>query len=65
MIAPEYVLDEQLVTESDMYSLGCLIYAAHNKGNPPFRNHNNPVSLRESIGRGFSGLERSDPELRG
>ncbi|KAI5119329.1 hypothetical protein M0805_000559 [Coniferiporia weirii] len=63
-IAPEYVLDEQLVTASDMYSLGCLIYAAHNKGEPPFRNHNNPASLRENVGRGLTGLQRMDSDLR-
>ncbi|KAL5533231.1 PPK32 [Sanghuangporus sanghuang] len=63
-LAPEYVLDEQLVTESDMYSLGCLIYAVHNKGSPPFRNHNSPASLRDNLSRGFRNLERADSELR-
>ncbi|TRM57589.1 hypothetical protein BD626DRAFT_551011 [Schizophyllum amplum] len=27
-MAPEYALDEQLLTASDMYSLGCLLYAS-------------------------------------
>ncbi|EJD05722.1 kinase-like protein [Fomitiporia mediterranea MF3/22] len=63
-VAPEYVLDEQLVTASDMYSLGCLIYAVHNKGSPPFRNHNNSASLRENISRGVPGLERFDSDLK-
>ncbi|KAL5490200.1 PPK32 [Sanghuangporus weigelae] len=63
-LAPEYVLDEQLVTESDMYSLGCLIYAVHNKGSPPFRNHNSPASLRDNLSRGFRNPERADSELR-
>ncbi|KAH8117221.1 kinase-like protein [Phellopilus nigrolimitatus] len=63
-MAPEYVLDEQLVTASDMYSLGCLIYAAHNKGIPPFQNHNNSASLRENVGRGVPNLERTDADLR-
>lgn len=64
-IAPEYVLDEQLVTASDMYSLGCLIYAVHNKASPPFKNHNNPASLRENAGRIIPGLDRLEPDLRG
>lgn len=48
-----------------MYSMGCLIYAVHNKGSPPFRNHNSPASLRDNLSRGFRELERADPELKG
>ncbi|TDL27250.1 kinase-like protein [Rickenella mellea] len=64
-MAPEYALDERLVTASDMYSLGCLIYAAHSKGNPPFKNHNNLSSLRDNAGRALPNMERFDPDLRG
>lgn len=63
--APEYVLDEQLVTASDIYSLGCIIFAAHNKGVPPFRNHNNPATLRDNIIRGVPRLDRAESDLRG
>jgi len=31
LLAPEYTLHEQIVTASDMYSLGCVIYAVHAK----------------------------------
>jgi hypothetical protein len=31
LLAPEYALREQIVTASDMYSLGCVIYAVHAK----------------------------------
>lgn len=29
--APEYALNEQIVTASDMYSLGCVIFSVHAK----------------------------------
>ncbi|KAF8350876.1 other/SCY1 protein kinase [Amanita rubescens] len=63
-MAPEYALDEQLVTASDMYSLGCLIYAVHCKGNPPFKNHGNLGSLRDSAGKTPTGLDRLDPDVQ-
>lgn len=31
LIAPEYALNEQITTSSDLYSLGCIIYAVHDK----------------------------------
>jgi hypothetical protein len=64
-IAPEYALDEALVTASDMYSLGCLIYAVHCKGNPPFKNHGSLGGLRENAGRSPPGMERLDSDLQG
>ncbi|KAF8630424.1 hypothetical protein AX15_002972 [Amanita polypyramis BW_CC] len=63
-IAPEYVLDEQLATASDMYSLGCLIYAVHSKGDPPFKNHGNLGNLRDSAGKAPGGLGRLDTDLQ-
>lgn len=45
-MAPEYALDEKLGPENDMYSLGCVVYAVHNKGSPPFRNRNSLPNLR-------------------
>lgn len=31
-VAPEYVLDNNICQANDMFSLGCLAYAVHNKG---------------------------------
>ncbi len=45
-MAPEYALDEKLGPENDMFSLGCVVYAVHNKGSPPFRNRNSLPNLR-------------------
>lgn len=47
-LAPEYALDEKLQPENDMYSLGCVVYAVHNKGSPPFRNRNSLPNLRSN-----------------
>lgn len=63
--APEYALDEVLDPASDMYSLGCLIYAVHCKGNPPFKNHGSLSSLRENAGKPLAGMERLEQDLRG
>jgi SCY1-like protein 2 len=32
IIAPEYVIDNNICQANDMFSLGCLAYAVHNKG---------------------------------
>ncbi|TKY86666.1 hypothetical protein EX895_004306 [Sporisorium graminicola] len=48
-MAPENALDEKLGPENDMYSLGCVVYAVHNKGNPPFRNRNSLPNLRSNV----------------
>ncbi|KAF8964072.1 other/SCY1 protein kinase [Flammula alnicola] len=63
-MAPEYALDEQLVTASDMYSLGCLVYAVHCKGNPPFKNHGSLGGLRENASKPVPGMERLDSDLQ-
>lgn len=63
-IAPEYALDEMLVTASDMYSLGCLIYAVHCKGNPPFKTHGSLSGLRENAGRPLPGMGTLESDLQ-
>ncbi|KAJ6606557.1 kinase-like domain-containing protein [Mycena vulgaris] len=63
-MAPEYALDEQLVTASDMYSLGCLIYAVHCKGKTPFKNHGSLGGLRENAGRPPPDIEALDADLQ-
>ncbi|KAF8906024.1 kinase-like protein [Gymnopilus junonius] len=63
-MAPEYALDEQLVTASDMYSLGCILYAVHCKGSPPFKNHGSLGGLRENASKPLAGLERLDSDLQ-
>jgi hypothetical protein len=62
--APEYALDEQLLTASDMYSLGILVYAVHCKGSPPYKTHGSLGGLRESIGKPVPGMERLDRDLQ-
>jgi SCY1-like protein 2 len=63
--APEYALDEVLVTASDLYSLGAVIYAVHCKGNPPFKNHDSLGGLRDNAGKPVPGMERLDTDLQG
>ncbi|KAI0048222.1 kinase-like protein [Auriscalpium vulgare] len=63
-MAPEYALDEVLTTSSDMYSLGCLMYAVHLKGEPPFKNFGNLGSIREHSGRPLNGMDRLDRDLQ-
>lgn len=47
-----------------MYSLGCLIYAVHSKGNPPFKTHGSLGGLRENAGK-TPPMEQLDPDLQG
>ncbi|KAI0094049.1 other/SCY1 protein kinase [Irpex rosettiformis] len=63
-IAPEYALDEVLDPASDIYSLGCLVYAVHCKGIPPWKNHGSLGGVRENAGRTPQGMDRLDPDLR-
>ena len=63
--APEYALDEVLDPASDMYSLGCLMYAVHCKGAPPFKTHGSLGAVRENAGKPLTGVDRLDPDLRG
>jgi SCY1-like protein 2 len=63
--APEYALDETLNTASDLYSLGCLIYAVHCKGDPPFKTHGSLGGLRDAAGRPLTGISGLDRDLQG
>ncbi|WRT65846.1 uncharacterized protein IL334_002797 [Kwoniella shivajii] len=47
-LAPEYALDSTLTPSSDLYSLGCLLYAVHMGGKPPFQNRGSMQSLRDN-----------------
>jgi SCY1-like protein 2 len=53
------------VTSSDMYSLGCLVYAVHCKGSTPFKNHGSLGGLRENSSKPLPGVERLDTDLQG
>jgi SCY1-like protein 2 len=71
-MAPEYAIDEQVTTSSDLYALGCVIYAVHLGGRPPFQNHNSLSTLRqnaERVSRGDIGssaaMGRLGNDLRG
>ncbi|KAG6874310.1 hypothetical protein C0995_001535 [Termitomyces sp. Mi166 len=64
-MAPEYALDEQLLTASDMYSLGCVIYAVHRKGKTPYKTHGSLGGLREHAGKPVTGIEALDHTLQG
>ena len=63
--APEYALDEALNTASDLYSLGCLIFAVHCKGDPPFKTHGSLGGLRDAAGRPLNGISGLDRDLQG
>lgn len=48
-----------------MYSLGCIIYAVHCKGRPPYKTHDNLGGLREHAGKPLTGVDALDFELQG
>lgn len=50
-LAPEYALDEKREPANDIYSLGCVVYAVHSRGDPPFRNRNSIANLRNNADR--------------
>ncbi|KAK0563626.1 Protein kinase domain-containing protein ppk32 [Tilletia horrida] len=50
-LAPEYAIDEKLVPANDMFALGCILYAVHSKGAPPFRNRSSLNTLKENADR--------------
>ncbi|KAG8715536.1 hypothetical protein FRC11_003287 [Ceratobasidium sp. 423] len=64
-MAPEYAIDERIETGSDMYSLGCLIYAVHMKGRTPFTTHGSMNTLRENAQRLENGTLAALPTLGG
>ena len=47
-VAPEYALDSMMTPANDLYSLGCVLYAIHMGGRPPFQNHSSIQSLRDN-----------------
>lgn len=57
VVAPEYALDSQMSPANDLYSLGCVLYALHMGGKPPFVNHESMSSLR---GHAEGALVRRD-----
>ncbi|BFZ60156.1 hypothetical protein YB2330_001178 [Saitoella coloradoensis] len=54
--APEFVIEEQVDPLSDMFSLGCLIVAMHNRGASPVRADHNTHVYRKIVER----LDRLD-----
>jgi SCY1-like protein 2 len=50
-VAPEYALDEHVTAASDLYALGCILYAVHLGGKPPFSNHHSLSSMRSNMDR--------------
>ena len=58
-------MDEVLVTASDMYSLGAVIFAVHCRGKPPFQNHGSLGGLRDNAGRPVPDIENLDSDLQG
>ncbi|ORY91233.1 hypothetical protein BCR43DRAFT_446307 [Syncephalastrum racemosum] len=47
--APEFALDGEISPANDMFSLGCLAYAVHNKGVPLLHTFNNMRSYERKI----------------
>ncbi|KAF8604142.1 kinase-like protein [Ceratobasidium sp. AG-I] len=64
-MAPEYAVDEKVETSSDMYALGCLVYAVHMKGRTPFSNHGSMNTLRENARKLENGTLGALPSLGG
>ncbi|KAL5634714.1 hypothetical protein ACGC1H_002678 [Rhizoctonia solani] len=64
-MAPEYAIDERIETGSDMYSLGCLVYAVHMKGKTPFSTHGSMNTLRENARKLENGTLAALPSLGG
>lgn len=46
--APEFAIDSQLSPSNDLYSLGCVLFAVHMGGRPPFSNRGSMQNLREN-----------------
>lgn len=47
--APEFILDNQVLQANDMFSLGCLAYAVHNKGISLLHTFNNLHTYERKI----------------
>ena len=48
-LAPEYILEKSCTTQSDMYSMGMLLYAIYNQGRALFENRNNLLSYKSNV----------------
>lgn len=49
VVAPEYVLDGEVSESNDIFSLGCLAYAIHNKGVALLQTFNNLRTYERKI----------------
>ncbi|KAI8988968.1 hypothetical protein BDB01DRAFT_577366 [Pilobolus umbonatus] len=47
--APEFILDNNICQENDMFSLGCLAYAVHNKGISLLKTFNNYHTYEKQV----------------
>ncbi|KAL7423640.1 Protein kinase domain-containing protein ppk32 [Cryptotrichosporon argae] len=47
-LAPEYALDSSMTPAADLYALGCVLYAVHMGGRPPFSNRGSMGTLRDN-----------------
>lgn len=48
-LAPEFILDNNICQANDMFSLGCLAYAVHNKGISLLKTFNNYHSYEKQV----------------
>ncbi|KAJ3219491.1 hypothetical protein HDU67_000904 [Dinochytrium kinnereticum] len=48
-LAPEVILEERYTMQSDLWSLGCLIYAVFSSGTPPLVANNNSYTYKQKI----------------
>lgn len=65
-------MDEQVTATSDLYALGCILYAVHLGGRPPFSSHNSLSTIRQNVDRLARGeignsvaFARLTPDLKG
>lgn len=65
-------MDEQVTAASDLYALGCILYAVHLGGRPPFSSHNSLSTIRQNVDRLSRGeignsvaFARLTPDLKG
>lgn len=49
LIAPEYILNNNVSQSNDMFALGCLAYAVHNKGASVLKTFNNYHSYEKQV----------------
>ncbi|KEI41649.1 uncharacterized protein L969DRAFT_15672 [Mixia osmundae IAM 14324] len=70
-LAPELALDAQMGPKSDMYALGCILFATCTAGAPPVRNLNSVTRLRQNANEvhrlrsTWSGLDAAIQDVLG